>query len=149
MNCKELIEDDQEVDEVEYSIELLERVEDWYTGEIHFDDFTCTDNLSQSLAVFEKYCLKLITTDISTTELDEAIVYHFSEEIEYDECDISNWSMGYLLSLNRDGETFISIFFNYDFKTKLIADTDIVEFDKDELGAFDLSNLFKRLKITM
>ena len=145
MNCRELIE--VNAYGVEYSIQLLERVEDWYISEIDIDDYGHFDSLLQALAAFEKYCIKLITNNISTADLDEAIGHHFSDEIDDDEYDISDWSMGYVLSLKRDKNTLISLFFDYDFKAKLISNSYIVEFDKAELSAFDLSNLFSRLKL--
>jgi hypothetical protein len=139
MEKKELINFD------EYSINFLERIEDWYIAEIeHNGEFF--DNLSEALDVFKGCCIKLITNNISTVDLDAAIKDQFSDQID-DDFDISHWSMGYLLSLQRDEDTLLSLFFDYDFKTKLISNCYIVEFNKNELSAFDLSNLFSRLEL--
>jgi len=113
MDEKELINFD------EYSINFLERIEDWYIAEIE-NNGEFFDNFSEALEVFKCCCIKLITNNISTVDLDAAIKDQISDQID-DDFDISHWSMGYLLSLQRDEDTLLSLFFDYDFKTKLIS----------------------------
>jgi NOL1/NOP2/fmu family ribosome biogenesis protein len=143
LNHDLIINDENGDEDQNYTIELLEHFEDWYVGEcIEFDE--SFDSFIEAIEVFKKNCDRLIHNDISTMYLEKYIDDNVIEDMEEN---LSQWSMGYVLRLNYNEDTIISIHFDYDYEKKIIEKCSIIEYDKDKFKNFDLSDIFSSLKL--
>ncbi len=114
-----------------YQVNFVEHFEDWYVSSDEIGDFETRDEAMQT---FKEECKKLLKNDFFSNGIDKFLSENFS-----DKDDISDFSKGFVVSIDNDDVTLISLHFDYDSRKRSILKSYVIQIDQGELSDFDLS----------
>lgn len=121
-----------------YTISLIEHFEDWFVIEEGLDEFS---KLDDTLSAFRKECTNLVNRSTSDTGISQ-----FCEQELDSEEDYTNYSKGYVLSIENDGVSVISFHFDYDIVGRKISDFYLNECREEELEGKKMADIEQSLR---
>ncbi len=114
-----------------FQVNLVEHFEDWYVSSDEIGDF---ETLDEAMHIFREECKKLLKNDFFSDGIDDFVSENFS-----DKDDISDFSKGFVVSIDSDDVTLISLHFDYDSRKRSMLKSYVIQLDQGKLSDFDLS----------